>query len=374
MNGFWPTYLIKLRVLESVKAERKEQFLLRFAHAHLDTKSSKKVVPPPVMELEVDPSITEVTPSAALDFEVSTSYSQSATASSSSVIPESLPEVHELPGPMEPLMAIDSHMHLDRTGLQMGGRVSLGATLDEILSFHQRIAPMSPVSLQGVVANYCDPERFPKCLPVDPRVRVAVGVHPKKVRLLTATREAKLLSLVRDPRVTAVGEIGFDLTEPADTWGPQLDFLRYFLPFCEVGKPLVLHIRNSPKSHLNPYFEVFKLMKDYFGHLKPFHLHCFGGTAEDVKVWHSHYRNCHFGFTGSVLEFNSAQLEGLKSVPLNRLLIETDSPYLSPLRGVKINTPAYIGDVGWHVAERRGVEFPKLMYWAHEGAKDLYGF
>jgi len=79
--------------------------------------------------------------------------------------------------------AIDSHMHLDRTCQRMHGQVSMTATVDDILAIQPWVTPMR-INLKGVVAVYCDPENYPCTLPEDSRVKVAVGVHPKKIHLL----------------------------------------------------------------------------------------------------------------------------------------------------------------------------------------------
>jgi len=103
-------------------------------------------------------------------------------------------------------------------------------------------------------------------------------------------------------------------------------------------------------------------------------VHCFGGTAVDVREWISAFRNCFFGFTASVAYFSKDQLQGLREVPLDKILVETDSPYLPPLPDVLCNTPAFIGNVGHLVSERKGVEYETIMHWSYENARKLYKF
>jgi len=270
--------------------------------------------------------------------------------------------------------AIDSHLHLDRMGSSLKC-VSPIQTLDEVRSLRLQLYPQTQVKLRGIVAVYCDPGTYPiRVFPSD-EVKVAIGLHPRKVGLFDMAREKLFASLIQDPAVVALGEVGFDLTEPSHTWDEQLSVLRRVLAFCSHAKPLVLHIRSNPyKVTCNPYEKVFEIVQDYCGRLQPIHLHCFGGTAEDVEPWMQSFPNCYFGFTASVDFFSTAQVQGLKSVPMERILLETDSPYLCPRGRKQVNTPIFIGDVGLLVARRKMVSLPDLMRNAFENARKLYKF
>jgi len=269
---------------------------------------------------------------------------------------------------------IDSHMHLDRMNSQLR-RGTPVHTLGEIRSLRVRAYPEVRVDLRGVVAVHCDPETYPNRICHSDEVKVAIGLHPRKVELFDVTRENLFASLIQNPAVVALGEVGFDLTEPSRTWDTQLTVLRRVLSYCSVSKPLVLHIRSNPyQVTFNPYEKVFEIVQDYCGRLQPIHLHCFGGTAEDVEPWRQTFPNCYFGFTFSVDFFSGDQVQGLKKVPLERILLETDSPYLSPRGRSCVNTPMFLGDVGLLVARRKGVSFLDLMRNAYENTRTLYKF
>ena len=94
---------------------------------------------------------------------------------------------------------------------------------------------------------------------------------------------------------------------------------------------------------------------------QPIHLHCFTGFQHDVEEWLQEFPNCYFGFTGKVSSFSSEQLFGLQSVPADRLLIETDSPYMPVHSRLKTNTPAHIGDVAQLVARAREVAVEDVL-------------
>jgi TatD DNase family protein len=104
---------------------------------------------------------------------------------------------------------------------------------------------------------------------------------------------------------------------------------------------------------------------------QPIHIHCFSGDAELVKEWMDTFSRVHFGFTGAVEGFSADQIAGLRSVPMNRLLIETDSPYMKPGRGA-INTPAFIGDVATVIASKLQVTVRYLLKETVKNCRRLY--
>lgn len=104
---------------------------------------------------------------------------------------------------------------------------------------------------------------------------------------------------------------------------------------------------------------------------QPIHVHCFTGDIELVTEWMSHFSNVYFGFTGAVENFSSDQIAGLQSVPLNRILLETDSPYMRP-GGGSINTPAFIGDVASLVASKLQISVQHLLKETVQNGRRLY--
>jgi len=122
------------------------------------------------------------------------------------------------------IKAIDSHMHVDRLATRLTGSPKC-QWVGELLSVEGRVKPRNPVDLRGMVAVYCDPETYPEQLPLDPCVRMAQGVHPRKVHHFTVARERHFLSLLSDPRVVALGEMGLDVTEGQVTLKEQEQFL-----------------------------------------------------------------------------------------------------------------------------------------------------
>ena len=81
------------------------------------------------------------------------------------------------------------------------------------------------------------------------------------------------------------------------------------------------------------------ILLEHCGASQPIHLHCFGSRVSDG--WVAHFPKCYFGFTAAVRHFSGEQTLGLKQVPNNRILVETDSPYLSPDRQVSFKQTGF---------------------------------
>jgi TatD DNase family protein len=103
---------------------------------------------------------------------------------------------------------------------------------------------------------------------------------------------------------------------------------------------------------------------------QPIHLHCFAGDPEQVSEWLKSYPNTYFGFTGLAKTFDSVQIAALNTVPRDKLLIETDSPYLSVHSG--INTPAHIGEVASVIAGHLGLSVGEVLSISLQNGLDLY--
>lgn len=104
---------------------------------------------------------------------------------------------------------------------------------------------------------------------------------------------------------------------------------------------------------------------------QPFHLHCFTGDQELVKLWMDYFFNVYFGFTGALEKVSLDQIFGLRTVPINRVLLETDSPYMKPSGG-DIKPPAFTGDVASQVAPRLEVTIQYLLIETVRNGRRLY--
>jgi TatD DNase family protein len=251
-------------------------------------------------------------------------------------------------------MLVDSHCHLDRLDLKpYGGDFSL---------FLQETAK------RGVEHMLCisiDLEKYPgmRAL-VDgrPEISVSVGVHPNERDGAEPSADT-LAELARDPQIVAVGETGLDyFRSEGDLAWQQERFRRHIQAARAVGKPLVIHTREAREDTL-------RIMAEEGAAEVGGVLHCFTEDWETAK--RALDLNFHISFSGIVTFRNAQQIqEAARKVPEDRLLIETDSPYLAPLphRG-KPNYPFLVRHVAECVAELRGISFEAV---AETTARNYY--
>lgn len=171
----------------------------------------------------------------------------------------------------------------------------------------------------------------------NPDVYAAVGVHPHDARDLDAARLEALAVLCRSPRVVALGETGLDFHYMRSPKEAQEDALRRHLELAaELSLPVVIHCR-SAEARLSEVIRETGLPAP--GGV----IHCFTGDERAVRDFVA--LGLHISFSGILTFKNAAPLrETARLVPDERLLVETDAPYLAPepLRG-RTNEPAYVG-------------------------------
>lgn len=177
-------------------------------------------------------------------------------------------------------------------------------------------------------------------------VRAAVGVHPNSSSGWVEETAAAIEGLLQDELVVAVGETGLDFYRDA---APAEAQERAFIDHIELSKtydkPMVIHTRDSLD-------EVLRILTDV-GPPPRFVFHCWSGGLEQLET--ALALGAHVSFAGNVSFKNAEDLrDAARAVPLERLLIETDSPFLSPVphRG-KPNEPSLVTFVGVAVAKAR---------------------
>lgn len=197
-------------------------------------------------------------------------------------------------------------------------------------------------------------------------VYASVGVHPSETGNLTEADMEELKNLASNPKVCAIGEIGLDYHYPDDV-KPDIQrkwFIRQIELAKELNMPIIVHDRESRGEGL----EILKEYKVSNGVV-----HCFSGSAEAareiVKL------GMMVSFTG-VLTFKNARraVEACAAVPLDRLMIETDCPYMAPEphRG-KRNFSGYVEFVARKMAEIKNVSYEEIVRITEENAKRFYG-
>ncbi len=208
----------------------------------------------------------------------------------------------------------------------------------------------------------------PEC----PRIWASVGVHPHEASLATEAADSQMLEWARNPKVIAWGEIGLDYFydhSPRET--QKLVLLQQMELARMVKLPIIIHCRPSDNSE-NAWDDCLSMISEHWrssglGGI----LHCFTGSLEHAR------RALDMGFMISFagnITFPKAQSirDAAQAVPLDRMLIETDSPYLAPIphRGQR-NEPAFVREVARQIGDLRNLPAEEI---GSRTAQNFYAF
>lgn len=196
-------------------------------------------------------------------------------------------------------------------------------------------------------------------------ILAAVGQHPAAAQQMDEEQFAELRELAKHPRVKCIGEIGLDYHWPEDTDKEKQKywFERQMALAEELGKPVSIHSRDAMADTL----EILRKFPGVVGVM-----HCYAGS------YHTMRELVEMGYyiaLGGVVTFKNARLskEVARHVPLERLLIETDCPYLAPEphRG-HLNTPLYVPLVAEEIARIRGITPEQVALATRENGLKLF--
>ena len=235
-------------------------------------------------------------------------------------------------------MLVDSHCHLDFPELR--------SDLDAVL------ARMAENGVSHALTISTTLETFPAVRGVagaHANLWCSAGVHPDERRDGREVAEDELVAMAREPKVVAIGETGLDYYRvEGDTEWQRARFRTHIRAARRAGKPLVIHTRASAEDTL-------RLMREEGAAEVGGVMHCFTETWEVAEA--AMALGFHISFSGIVTFKNAADLkEVARRVPLERMLVETDSPYLAPVphRG-KPNQPAFVRHVAEEIARLRAI-------------------
>ena len=206
-------------------------------------------------------------------------------------------------------------------------------------------------------------------------VRVMMGLHPEEVKENYKKTLKKIETLVEDfstplrcgrnDMMVGIGEIGLDFYWDDTYKKEQIEVLSEQLHWAqELGLPVSIHTRNA-------FHEMFKVLDhEQDGRLAGV-MHCFNGTYDEAKTALSY--GFHLGLGGVITYKNCGVKEFLTEIPMDRIVLETDDPYLPPVpyRGQR-NEPAYIVKTAEKVAEIYGVTMEEICKITSENAKLLF--
>jgi len=251
---------------------------------------------------------------------------------------------------------VDTHAHLD------GDRFS--QDLEEVL---ERAAT---AGVQTIITVGCDLSSSEASVGLAhryPHIYATVGVHPHDAPGLSPEVEEHLRILARDPKVVAIGETGLDYFRNRSPHEAQQDAFR-----CQIrlsiacGKPLVIHDRDA-------HDDILQIMREEDAHKAGGVLHCFSGDVEMANECLN--MGFYLSFTPNITyPKNDGLREVIRTMPLERLLLETDCPYMAPQskRG-KRNEPAYVVESAQMVAELRSLTLHDIARITSLNAFELFG-
>ena len=195
-------------------------------------------------------------------------------------------------------------------------------------------------------------------------VLISIGLHPNYVDDNYLNNLENIFKLFLPESVNAIGEIGLDYYRNISSKKMQIDCLEKQLNFAtEKKKPIVIHTRNS----FDDTYDVLKNYKD-----NKIIIHCFTGNQKIVKKFLD--LNCYISFSGIITFKNSHDIcEAAKFVPLSKILIETDSPYLSPdpIRG-KVNYPKNLKYIAAKLSHLKNLKLDELEKVTTKNFNDIF--
>jgi len=253
-------------------------------------------------------------------------------------------------------MLVDSHCHLDFPELAE--------------NLHGLLERMAEAGVGAALCAGVTLERFPAVMAIaraHANIYAAVGVHPDTEGEAAEADVDTLVRLAADPKVVAIGETGLDYYRlTGDLEWQRRRFRVHIEAARRTGKPLIIHTRAARADTL-------RILEEEGAGSVGGVFHCFTEDRETARK--AVDLGFHVSFSGIVTFKNAQEIKAAAAeLPLERILVETDAPYLAPVphRG-KLNQPAYVRHVAEEVARLRGVSFETVAQATTENFCRLFG-
>lgn len=253
----------------------------------------------------------------------------------------------------------DSHAHYDDP--------RFAGDLDEVVAHISAQSEICPCGVEYVVNIGCDVPTSRLCLELAekyPLFYAAVGIHPQDAATFNEESIPALKEMLRHPKAVAIGEIGLDYKYENAPRDVQKDVFRRLMGLArETGYPVCIHDRDA-------HGDVFDIIRE-FPDVKGV-MHSFSGSPEMARQYVK--MGWFISFSGTVTFKNAAIVpEAAKAVPLDRLLVETDAPYLAPVpyRG-KRNQSSFAYATAARLAELHGLTAEEMIEITRQNALDFF--
>lgn len=236
---------------------------------------------------------------------------------------------------------IDTHAHID----MLEAPIELTLQLMKDYGVKKAVIPSVEVSsMEKVIA----------AAEADENIYAMIGIYPSEAKTYTQEVEDRMIELAKNHKVKAVGEIGLDYYWDKSFVDLQKEvYVKQILLANKLNLPIVIHDREAHKDAYDLLLEYNQSSKALF--------HCFSGSVEFMREC---VKKCWYIALGGVVTFKNAvkMKDVAREIPLDKLVLETDSPYLTPVpfRG-KPNTPAYVRYVAEEIANLRQMPLNELI-------------
>jgi len=233
---------------------------------------------------------------------------------------------------------IDSHCHLDHEPLY--------DNLNEVLDRSKQIGITKLLTISTTFKSF---NKIVKIVKLDPMIFGTFGIHPHESSTDIATKDIITKNIKVNKKIIGVGETGLDFFYNHSEKEKQIiSFKHHIEASIDLELPLIVHSRNAET-------ETFNILNSYKKNKPKILMHCFTGSSSFAKNLLT--LNTFFSASGIITFTNSIELQvTFKELPLNKLLIETDSPFLAPIpmRGKK-NEPSFIKYTAKKLADLKGL-------------------
>lgn len=248
-------------------------------------------------------------------------------------------------------MLIDTHAHIDFEDYDLA----------------ETLVNAQNNGVQKIIIPGVEPETFDQLLSAvekDDRLYGAIGVHPSEAQKYDDNAENRIKEILKNPKIVGIGEVGLDYYWDKSFVDLQKEiFIKQIEIANEFNKPLIVHERDA-------HADSFEILKKYAKTKVLFH--CFSGSVEFAKQCINEGYKLAFG---GVVTFKNAKVakEVVKNIALENIMLETDSPYLTPEphRG-KRNEPAYVKYVAQKIAEIKEISVEEVERITTDNAVEFF--
>ena len=250
---------------------------------------------------------------------------------------------------------IDSHCHLDHEPL-----------LSDLNNIIKRSKKVGIKKILTISTSYKSFDRIKKIIEEDEMIYGTIGIHPHETTQNKITSDIIVKNFIDNPKIIGIGETGLDFYyENSDKDDQITSFKEHIEASIETNSPLIIHSREAED-------ETFNILNEYKNQNLKILMHCFTGSKNFAKKLLS--LNAFFSASGIITFKNSLELqETFKILPIDKILIETDSPFLAPVpnRGKK-NEPSFIKYTAQKLADIKKISKPDLVNFTTDNFNKLF--